>query len=229
MFRLGYAMPQWDGLYSFLKKDYADEDLIKLGLVKKSQDGRVYDLFRDRVIFPITDAYGHPLGFGGRRLGEEGPKYINSPETPVYSKGKHIYNLCFAKPYLKSNPQVVVVEGYLDAIQVYQAGFGNVVASLGTAFTEDQARLLKRFSEKVILNFDGDEAGFKAARVSIEVLIKQNIELGIIVLPDKSDPDQYILSHGADAYRQYVQKPTGFFDFLFDYFSKDKDYQTNPP
>ena len=229
LFRLGYAPPQWDGLHHFLAPKCEPSLLAQSGLIKINQNGKPFDIFRDRIIFPIQDAYGHVVAFGGRLLpGEEGPKYINSPETPLYTKGKHLYNLNFAKAFLKKQPLVVVVEGYLDAIQVYQAGIGNVIASLGTAFTPEQARLIKRHTPAVTLNFDGDAAGFKAARTSIETMLRLDLDIRVMSLPENQDPDDFIRQQGAAAYREAMEGAAGFFDFLATYLSDGVDLAADP-
>ena len=229
LFKLGYATPQWDGLYLHLKDQFDAKLLDQSGLFKTTKNGKVFDLFRDRVMFPISDAYGHVVAFGGRMIsGEDGPKYINSPESPLYVKGKHLYNLQFAKAFFKKIPEVVVVEGYTDAIQVYQSGVGNVIASLGTAFTPEQGKLLKRHVPKVILNFDGDAAGFKAARQSIETLLRLDVDVSVVSLPDKQDPDDFVRQQGIKAYREQLKGARGFFDFLMTYLAEEKDWQNNP-
>lgn len=219
LFRLGVAPDQWDGLYQHLFGKFPEEALAKSGLFKPGKTGRFYDLFRDRrIMFPIFDVHGHVVAFGARRTGEDGPKYINSPESPIYIKGKHVYNLNFARAYLKKQPDIIVVEGYMDVIQVYQAGIGAVVAPLGTAFTPEQARLIKRYARQVILNFDGDQAGFLAARKSIEVLVAQDLDPKVISLPQGMDPDDFIVKQGVDTYRQKITEAQDFFEFLFQMF-----------
>ena len=229
LFRLGYASAQWDGLFAHLKNKFEPRLLTDSGLFKQSRKGNLIDLFRERLMFPIHDAFGNVIAFGGRLINaEEGPKYINSPENPLYTKGKHLFNLHFAKTFLKKQPELVVVEGYMDAIQVYQAGIGAVIASLGTAFTADQARLIKRYAKKVLLNFDADPAGFKAARASIETCLKRDLAIGVVTLPDKQDPDDFIKHHGLDAYRERLAAARGFYDFLLAYLSQDHDLETEP-
>lgn len=229
LFKLGYASGQWDGLYSHLSERFEPQLLQQSGLFKTATSGKIFDLFRDRVIFPIQDAFGNTVAFGGRAIeGEEGPKYINSPETPLYTKGKHVYNLHFAKAFLKKEPMVIVVEGYLDAIQVYQAGVSNVVASLGTAFTAEQAKLLKRYARKVLLNFDADAAGFKAARASIETLLKHDLDIGVVTLPDKQDPDDFIRSAGVGPYREQLGRARSFYPYLVEFLNREGDPVGDP-
>lgn len=229
LFRLGYADHRWDGLYQHLAGQFDPNVLMQSGLFKMGKKGTPYDIFRERIMFPISDAFGHVVAFGGRLLpGQEGPKYINSPESPLYTKGKHLYNLNFAKPYLKRDPTVVVVEGYMDVIQVYQSGVGGVIASLGTAFTDAQAKLLKRYSEKAILNFDGDRAGFKAARASIETFLKIDLDVGVVRLPDDLDPDDYLREHGVQAYREQLEKAGNFFEFLTVHLGENGAFHDDP-
>jgi DNA primase len=228
LFRLGYAPEAWDGLYNHLRSRFDPKILMQSGLFKEGKRGNPYDLFRKRVMFPIIDTYGHIVAFGGRAMDDDGPKYINSPESPLYVKGKHCYNLNFAKAYLKRHPQVVITEGYMDVIQVYQAGMGAVIAGLGTAFTDMQAKLVMRYAEKVVLNFDGDNAGFKAARTSIETFLKRGADLRVVALPNKQDPDDYIREHGLEAYREQIDGANDFFDFLFQYYSQDRDLSQDP-
>lgn len=229
LFKLGFAPNQWDGLYLALRDKFDPAHMEKSGLFKLGKTGKPYDIFRDRVMFPIYDAYNNVIAFGGRLMGgEDGPKYINSPESPIYTKGRHLYNLQFAKAFLKKTQEVVVVEGYMDAIQVYQAGVGGVIASLGTAFTPEQGKLLKRYSTKVLLNFDGDKAGFKAARTSIETLLKLDMEIGVVSLPDNQDPDDFIKNQGVDAYKAQIKDATGFYDFLLEYLSGESDLAQDP-
>lgn len=228
LFRIGFAPESWDGLYNHLSPRFDAKLLMESGLFKAGKRGNPYDLFRKRVMFPIIDVYGHVVAFGGRAMDDDGPKYINSPESPLYIKGKHCYNLNFAKNYLKRHPQVVITEGYMDVIQVYQAGMGSVIAGLGTAFTDMQAKLVMRYAEKVVLNFDGDNAGFMAARTSIETFLKRGADIGVVALPDKQDPDDFIREHGLEAYREKIDGASDFFDFLYSYFSEGRDLTQDP-
>ncbi|CAM2067305.1 DNA primase [Sulfidibacter corallicola] len=228
LFKLGYAPNAWDGLLNHLTGTHSGELLQQSGLFKPGRQGRPYDLFRDRIMFPICDAYGNVIAFGGRLMEGDGPKYINSPESPLYVKGRHLYNLHFAKPYLKREPTVVVCEGYMDVIQVYQAGVGGVIACLGTAFTPQQGKLLKRYAERVILNFDGDAAGFKAARASIETFLALDTEVSVVRLPDKQDPDDFIKDRGVDAYREQLAGADGFFGYLMGFLGEGRDIRQDP-
>ena len=229
LFKLGLAPNQWDGLFSKLKDRFEPGILNQSGLFRTGQTGKAFDLFRDRIMFPIHDAFGHVIAFGGRLFsGEEGPKYINSPESPLYTKGKHVFNLNMAKAFLKKSREVIVVEGYMDAVQVYQAGIGGVIAGLGTAFTPEQAKLLKRYADKAILNFDGDPAGFKAARAGVETFLKIDMALGIVTLPDNQDPDDFLQTNGVDVYRDLVAGARDFYSFLLEYLAEGKDLSRDP-
>ncbi|CAM2007799.1 DNA primase [Acanthopleuribacter pedis] len=228
LFKLGYAANSWDGLLHHLQGRFDEKLLRQSGLFKEGRQGKPYDLFRDRIMFPISDAYGNVIAFGGRLMEGDGPKYINSPESPLYTKGRHLYNLDFAKPYLKREETVVVVEGYMDVIQVYQAGIGSVIACLGTAFTPQQAKLLKRYAKRILLNFDGDKAGFKAARASIETFLKEDADIGVVTLPDKLDPDDFIQREGVEAYRGQLDRANDFFNYLLSYLGGEKDVRNDP-
>ena len=151
-------------------------------------------------MFPVLDINGNPIAFGARIFGEGEPKYLNSPETPAYIKGDHLYGLFQNKDEIRKKKFAILVEGYLDLIALYQFGVKNAVASLGTAFTEKQARLLARFAKKVVVNYDGDTAGIKAARRAIEPLLNADFDIKVLILPDGKDPDDFIRENGSDSY-----------------------------
>ena len=207
-FHIGFAPDSWDAVMSLLKEKGADEKLIEAsGLVSINEEKkRVYDRFRGRVMFPVLNADGNPVAFGARILAQGEPKYLNSPETPAYTKGDHLYGLFQSKEEIRKKKYVILVEGYLDLIALYQFGVTNCVASLGTAFTEHQSRLLGRFAKKVVVNYDGDKAGVKAARRAIETLLVEDFEIKILVLPDGQDPDDFIRANGFAAYKQQHEK-----------------------
>lgn len=222
LFAMGYSPSSWDSLHQELRSKYEPSLLEKSGLFRSGRSGNTFDQFRDRLMFPIRDAFGHIVAFGGRLLEGEGPKYVNSPETPLYTKGHHVYNLHHAKAFLKKEPFVLVVEGYLDVIQLCQAGFNHVVASLGTAFTPEQAKLLHRYCDQAVLNFDGDEAGFKAARASIERLLAVGLDVRVVSLSAGDDPDSFVRDHGIEAYRTVLDGAEHFYDFLLRYLGRDQ-------
>ncbi len=213
-FSIGYSPPEWDSFLSAARKKGCKEDLLlQAGLAKKSAEGRVYDAFRNRIMFPIWGLSGKVIAFGGRALGDDQPKYINSPETPIYHKGGILYNLNRAKKEISNKGSVIVVEGYTDVIRVVLGGIENVVASSGTAFTEAQARLIKRYAGEVVLVFDSDSAGIAAAGRGIEVLLAQDLAVRVAVLPSGTDPDEFVLENGAEAFGGIVDESRNFIEF----------------
>ena len=203
-FRIGYAPDSWDALMSLLKERGADDKLLAVsGLVSVNEEKkRTYDRFRGRIMFPVLDVNGRPIAFGARILDKGEPKYLNSPETPAYIKGEHLYGLFQTKTEIQRSKFAILVEGYLDLISLYQFGIRNTVASLGTAFTPEQAKLLSRFARKTVVNYDGDSAGVKAARRAIEPLLDQDFEIKVLVLPNGQDPDDFIRSNGVESYNK---------------------------
>lgn len=207
-FRIGFSQDSWDTMLNLLKGKGYDEKLIReSGLVTYNEDkDSVYDRFRGRVMFPVLDINGDPIAFGARILGKGEPKYLNSPETPAYTKGRHLYGLFQTKADIRRQKYSILVEGYLDLIALHQSGVKNCVASLGTALTDMQARVLGRFARKVAVNYDGDGAGIKAAKRAIETFLAQDFDIKVLVLPDGMDPDDYIRSEGFDAYKNQHRK-----------------------
>jgi DNA primase len=204
VFRLGYAPNSWDALGLYLKSKGASIGQIeRSGLVVKKEAGGYYDRFRGRLIFPVSDAQGRPVAFGARamRAGDE-PKYLNSPETAAYTKGRHLFGLNVSRDEIRKRRFAILVEGYLDLIIPFQAGVRNAVASLGTALTQEQARLLGRFARKVVVNYDGDRAGVSAAKRAIEVLLPEDFEVKVLVLPDGADPDEFVRARGVEEYNE---------------------------
>ncbi len=215
-FRIGFSPDSWDGLLGLLRDFGADEKLItQSGLVSVNEEkDRTYDRFRGRIMFPVLDVNGRPVAFGARGLtAEDTPKYLNSPETPAYIKGEHLYGLFQGKDEIRKKKFAILVEGYLDLIALAQFGITNVAASLGTAFTPEQAKLLHRFADKVVINYDGDSAGVKAARRAIEQLLPQDFDVKVLVLPDGKDPDDFIRENGVDAYNSARGKAEPFLSF----------------
>lgn len=225
-FRLGYAPDSWDALLCFLKSKCADEKLIEQsGLVSINEEkNRVYDRFRGRVMFPVLDLNGKPVAFGARILDKGEPKYLNSPETPAYIKGQHLYGLFQCKDEIRKKKTSILVEGYLDLIALYQAGVKICVASLGTALTEKQAKLLHRFTRKTVINYDGDNAGIKASRRAIDILLTEDFEIDVLTLPNGQDPDDFIKINGLNAYRnQFRDNLVSFLQFVFDNAMRDRN------
>ena len=207
-FGLGYARDEWEDLYKYLlSKKYSIDDIAKSGLVlpKKSQKNQFYDRFRNRIIFPVFNLTNKVIGFGGRVLDQQLPKYLNSPETIIFSKGDHLYGLNNAKNYTKDG-QLIIVEGYMDVISLYQHGLRNVVASLGTALTKGQARLLNRYANEIIIAYDGDEAGQKATLRALEVLASVGCKVKVLQLPKGIDPDEYIKKYKMEGFVHKINK-----------------------
>ncbi len=217
-FHIGFSPDSWDALLNLLKEKGADEKLIEQsGLVSVNEEKeRVFDKFRGRIMFPVLDVNGKPVAFGARAMGDDQPKYLNSPETAAYVKGQHLYGLFQSKDEIRKKRFAILVEGYLDLIALYQFGVTNVAASLGTAFTDEQSKLLSRFAKKVVINYDGDSAGIKAARRAIEHLLPQEFDVKVLVLPDGKDPDDFIRENGTDAYNERRGKAVPFLRFALD-------------
>jgi DNA primase len=225
-FRLGYAPDSWDALNSYLihEKGAGESQLELAGLVKRGEaKNNVYDRFRGRVIFPVLDVNGKAVAFGGRIMDTGEPKYLNSPETPAYIKGKHLYGLYQARNEIRKRGYAILVEGYLDLLTPFQNGVKNCVASLGTACTDDQARLLHRFARRVVINYDGDSAGVKAARRAIETLLAEDFEIKVLVLPNGADPDDFIRSQGVKAYHINRGKAFPHLKFVLEQAVRDRN------
>lgn len=229
-FRLGYAPNSWEALGNYLKSKGATIGQIeRSGLVVKKEQGGYYDRFRGRLIFPVNDAQGRPVAFGARamRPGDD-PKYLNSPETAAYTKGRHLFGLSVTREEIRRKKFVILVEGYLDLIVPFQHGVRNVVASLGTALTAEQAKLLNRFARKVVVNYDGDRAGINAAKRAIEVLLPEDFEVKVLVLPEGADPDEFVRARGADEYNQRRGEAAPHMQFVLEQAMRDRNLH-NPP
>src|SRR5215813_878517 len=224
-FRLGFAPDSWEALSMNLRqKGAAQEQLEKSGLVVKKEEGGSYDRFRGRLIFPVFDAQGKPIAFGGRTLDPEGePKYLNSPETPAYTKGRNLYGLHLTRDEIRRQEFAILVEGYLDLIIPYQHGVRNVVASLGTALTPEQVKLIGRFARKVLVNYDGDRAGVQAAKRAIETILAEDIEVKVLVLPDNADPDDFIRKNGVSEYNRRRGEAQPHIQFVIDQAVRDRN------
>lgn len=220
-FGLGYALNGWENLVNFIKEKNIDFDkALQLGLIGRNNDGRVYDKLPGRIIFPIFSPNGRVVAFAGRVLTEQdkGAKYINSPESIIYSKGRILYGLSLAKDELRKLDKAIIVEGYMDLISLYQAGVKNVVAVSGTALTDDQAQLLSRYTKNVVLLFDADTAGIKASMRSIEILLKKDFEVKIAALPKGEDPDSYVTKFGKDAFDDIIKRAENFLEYQTTYY-----------
>lgn len=224
-FRLGFAPDRWDGLVAYLKNRGATvEELERSGLAVKRDTGGIYDRFRGRLIFPVLDLRGQPVAFGGRAIAPDvEPKYLNSPETPLYVKGRHLFGLHLAREAIRQRGFAILVEGYLDLITLYQAGVPNVVASLGTALTGEQAKLLGRFARKCVINYDGDRAGREAARRASEILLAEGFEVKVLLLPDNADPDEFIKRFGVEEYNRRRGAALSHLQFVLEEATRGRD------
>lgn len=227
-FGLGYALNGWENFVEFAKSKKIDlERAIQLGLIGQNNDGRLFDKFSDRIIFPIFSANGRVIAFAGRILeSKEGSaKYLNSPESLIYVKGRILYGLSFAKDEIRKLDKAILVEGYMDLISLYQSGIKNVVAVSGTALTEDQVQLLSRYTKNVVLLFDADTAGIKASMRSIELLLKRDIEVKIATLPSGEDPDSYINKYGKDEFDELIRKAQNFLEYETEYYESQRMFE----
>jgi DNA primase len=225
-FRLGYAPDSWDALSTYLRQKGASQEQIdRSGLVvpKDEERHRSYDRFRGRLMFPVLDVQNRPIAFGGRALKpDDNAKYINSPETVAYVKGRNLFGLNLTRDEIRRQGFAILVEGFLDLIVPFQAGVRNVVASLGTALTSEQAKLLSRFARKVVVNYDGDRAGVQAAKKSIEILLAEDIEVKVLVLPDNADPDEFIRKFGVTEYQRRRAQAQPHIQFVIENALRDR-------
>lgn len=225
-FGLGYSNKYSDDLYRYLKsKGYKDEMLIKAGLISMDERQGVYDKFWNRVMFPIMDVNNRVIGFGGRVMGDAKPKYLNSPETPIFDKSRNLYGLNRARSSKK--PYFLLCEGYMDVISLHQAGFNNAVASLGTSLTSGHASLIKRYVSEVYLTYDSDEAGTKAALRALPILREVGITARIIRMEPYKDPDEFIKNLGAEAFEERISKARN--GFMYSLEVLQKNYDMNSP
>lgn len=213
-FGLGYSLDSWDSLYKYLSnKRFSDEDILRTGLIGKKKDGEGYfDKLRNRIIFPIIDTKSRVIGFGGRVLDNSLPKYLNSPDTNVFNKGNHLYGLNLLNKY-SNRKRIILVEGYMDVISLFNNEINYSVASLGTALTDRQAKLIKRYGEEVYICYDSDAAGIKAALRAIDIILKVDINPRIIVIPGGQDPDEFILKNGLIEFERLLVNSYSHVDF----------------
>jgi DNA primase len=225
-FGLGYS--ERSGLLRLLEqRNFTAAQMEQSGLVKRAEDGRPYDYFRGRLMFPIHNEMGKVIGFGGRGLRDEDkPKYLNSPETAIYKKSKVVFNLHRAKETIRKDDRAILVEGYMDVIGVSAAGFRGVVASCGTALTADQVRAVKRHTDKMVVNFDPDAAGEKAAEGKLPILLEEGLQVRIVELDGGLDPDEYCKERGVEAYRARLEGAKGYFHWLADRARSQYDLRT---
>ena len=227
-FGLGYSLFKKDDIYNFLKqKGYDDDIILESGLVIKSKNNSFFDRFFGRLIFPIIDVQGRVIGFGGRDLTDSktSPKYLNSPDTPIFNKSYNLYSINIAKN--NKNKELILVEGYIDVIALCQVGITNVVASLGTAFNENHIKLLKKYANKVIILFDSDDAGIKATLRAIPILIENGIYVRVAQVEDAKDPDEYISNFGTNNFIKLLNTAKSYISFQI--IQKMKDYNLSDP
>lgn len=222
-FGLGYALNGWENLVGFLKQKNIDlEKALQIGLIGRNKDGRVYDKLAGRIIFPIFSPNGRVVAFAGRKLRDDdtSAKYINSPESIIYVKGRVLYGLSFAKDEIRKLDKAIIVEGYIDLISLYQAGIKNVVAVSGTALTDDQAQLLSRYTKNVVLLFDADTAGITASMRSIEILLRKDFDVKIATLPSGEDPDSFVNKYGREEFEETIKRAENFLEYQTAYYEK---------
>ena len=214
-FGLGFAPNSFDEFSKYmLAKGYTYEELVAGFLCGKSEKGRYYDAFRNRIMFPIIDVSGNVIAFGGRVMDDSKPKYKNSSDTPVFKKSRNLFALNFARHHCAES--LILCEGYMDVIAMHAAGFENAVATLGTAITSEQARMMSRYTKKVIISYDADEAGQKAAMRAVKMLTEVGLDVTILRVPGAKDPDEYIKKFGADKFRQVLSQSKSKFDYNLD-------------
>ena len=222
---LGYARDEWEALKARFASKYGEQTLIDLGFLIKGKQGSVYDRFRDRVIFPIYDLTGRPVAFGGRAFTGE-PKYLNSPKTPLFDKGRHLYGLSWARDKIAAHGEAILVEGYTDVLSLHTAGIENAVGSMGTSLTHGQANLLSRFAKRVVIAYDRDAAGGAASVRGMQILRNSGLEVRVAQFPAGEDPDSYVRSAGRDAVDQVIAAAVPFHVFFLRALAERYDLST---
>lgn len=214
-FGLGYASNSFDAFSKYMRsKGYTYDELVLGFLCGKSEKGHYYDAFRNRVMFPIIDVSGNVIAFGGRVMDDSKPKYKNSSDTPVFKKSRNLFALNFAKNF--SQEAMILCEGYMDVIALHAAGFSNAIATLGTAITAEQSRILSRYTKKIIISYDADEAGQKAAERAIKLLGEVGLDVSVLRIPDAKDPDEYIKKYGKENFAKLLSAPKSKFEYNVD-------------
>ncbi len=227
-FSLGYAPPGNLLTRHLTEKGVTQRDSLLCGLLAENQSGSYYDKFRNRIMFPIRNLSGQTIAFGGRILGQGVPKYLNSPETPLYNKSSHLFALDLARDQIRRAGFAILVEGYFDCIVPFQFGLRNVVASLGTSLTRKQVQTLGRYARNVIINFDRDSAGTAATLRSIDLFLEERIRVNIVQLPEGEDPDSYVRREGMETYRQQLQASVPYLDFALTRFIAEQKSPSSP-
>ena len=226
-FKIGFASSTRDGLFQYLiEKNFSENKIMKLGLAKRNENGEIYDSFRNRIIFPIYNIEGKIVAFGGRIIEKNSnlPKYLNSPDSPIFKKGRELFGIKYQGGNVKKKGFAILMEGYLDVLTAQKNGFENAVASLGTAFTEEQAQLLKKYTDKILIAYDNDEAGRNAVIKAGYILKKYDFDIKCLVLKgEEKDPDEFLRKNGKKAFIEVVKESKEIFDFLILEFSKEMD------
>ena len=226
-FKIGFASSIRDGLFQYLiEKNFSENKIMKLGLAKRNENGEIYDSFRNRIIFPIYNIEGKIVAFGGRIIEKNSnlPKYLNSPDSPIFKKGRELFGIKYQGGNVKKKGFAILMEGYLDVLTAQKNGFENAVASLGTAFTEEQAQLLKKYIDKILIAYDNDEAGRNAVIKAGYILKKYDFDIKCLVLKgEEKDPDEFLRKNGKKAFIEVVKESKEIFDFLILEFSKEMD------
>ena len=226
-FKIGFVSSTRDGLFQYLiEKNFSENKIMKLGLAKRNENGEIYDSFRNRIIFPIYNIEGKIVAFGGRIIEKNSnlPKYLNSPDSPIFKKGRELFGIKYQGGNVKKKGFAILMEGYLDVLTAQKNGFENAVASLGTAFTEEQAQLLKKYTDKILIAYDNDEAGRNAVIKAGYILKKYDFDIKCLVLKGKEkDPDEFLRKNGKKAFIEVVKESKEIFDFLILEFSKEMD------
>lgn len=224
-FGIGYAAEGWDGLTNAMRQQgYTREELLAAHLVGEGARGGIYDTFRNRAIFPIIDLRGNVIAFGGRNLGEKGPKYLNSSDTPVFKKSRNLFALNFAKGSPRKG--LILCEGYMDVVSLHQAGFTNAVATLGTALTEEQCRLIAQYTGEVLLSYDSDGPGQAATQRATGLLEAAGVKIKVLSIPDAKDPDEFIKKFGAERFEQLIEGSSSATDFAISKLRGENDVTT---
>lgn len=222
-FKIGWSPAGWSNLLEhLLSKGFPESLLLKTGLIQKSERGKIYDVFRERLLFPIHNLQGKIVAFGGRIIQEStGPKYLNSPENPIFRKRRELFGLYFSKRFIDRDiRKIIVAEGYLDYLRLYEKGFKTAVATLGTALTEEHVQVLKRFADEAVVVYDGDQAGEAATLRGLEVFLEQDMSVKIVRLPQGFDPDDFLHQQGAEAFQKLLTDATDFYDFQYQILSQ---------
>ncbi|MDD6310524.1 MAG: DNA primase [Firmicutes bacterium] len=223
-FGIGYADDSWSSLTDYLiSKGFDKDKLVEVGITSISKKGTYYDKFRGRVMFPIKNTADKVIGFGGRIIGDGEPKYLNSQESQVFLKKNNLYGLNLTRKFVSEADQIILVEGYMDVISLYQAGVRNVSASLGTALTENQAALIKRYTKNVVLSYDADSAGQQAAMRGVDILYKADCRVSVLKVTDGKDPDEFIKKNGRGAFAELVKNSLPFGDFKLNFIARGFD------